>query len=114
MRVSSLLRAGSALALAALTACADQPATSPSDIGAAAPSEPSAASAEVAAIKPALARMNGRLAKERSHLRVTKAELRYYRKGYDEKSATVIFANDRSHTLSSDWVPGDPRRDGRV
>jgi hypothetical protein len=114
MRVSSLLRAGSALALAGLAACSEQPATSPSNAGAAGPAEPAAVSAEVAAIKPALARMNNRLAKARSNLRVAKAELRYYGKGYEEKSATVILANDRTHTLSSDWVPGDPRRDGRV
>jgi hypothetical protein len=114
MQLSSLLRAGGALALAGLAACSDQPATSPSDAGAAPSADPAAVSTEVAAVKPALARMNNRLVKARSNLRVLKAELRYWGKRYDAKSETVIFANDRTHTLVSEWVSGDPRRDGRV
>ncbi|HUQ14894.1 MAG TPA: hypothetical protein VM094_02480 [Gemmatimonadales bacterium] len=108
------MRAGSALALAGLAACADQPATSPSDVGAPALMKPSSGTAEVAVVKRSLARMNARLAAAGSNLRVAKAELRYLAKTYDERSPTIIFANDRTHTFPAEWVSGDPRRDGRI
>ena len=114
MRVSSFLRAGGALALAGLAACADQPATSPSDVGAPALAKPSSGSEQAAIVKRAMARMNVRLAAAGSKLRVGKAELRYLAKAYDARSPTEIIANDRTHTFPTEWVPGDPRRDGRI
>ena len=113
MRVSSVLRAGSLLAFAGLAACADQPATSPPD--ASGPSLAEASGSEPAIVgHPVLARINARLARARSNLRVGKAEIRYEAKAYDAQSSTVIFANDRTHTLPYQWVSGDPRRDGRI
>jgi hypothetical protein len=114
MRVSSLLRAGSFLALAGLAACAEQPATSPTD-GDAAPAMKSSGSEASAVVgHPLLTRINARLAKKRSNLRVAKAEVRYAAKAYSAKTSTEIFANDRTHKLPYQWVAGDPRRDGRI
>jgi hypothetical protein len=72
------------------------------------------ANGEVAKASPLLARTNARLAKVRSNLRVDRAEVLYAAKAYDAaRSPTLIFANDRTHTLSAEWVASDPRRDGR-
>ena len=116
MRVSSVLRAGRFLALAALAACAEQPATSPSDGGAPANAMKSSGSEAAAVVgHPMLARINARLARARSNVRVGKAELLYEAKAYNNaKTSTEIFANDRTHTLPYEWVSGDPRRDGRI
>jgi hypothetical protein len=104
MRVSSTLRAGRLLALAGLAACADQPATSPPDAGG--PALAKASDNEAAIVgHPVLARINARLARARSKLRVGKAEIRYEGKAYDAKSPTVIFANDRTHTLPTNGCP---------
>ncbi len=113
MRVSSLLRAGSALALAGLAACADHPATSPSDGDAPAQMKRSSSSTEIN-VKRMMARMNTNLARRGSNIRVGKAELRYLAKRYDPLSPTIIVANDRTHTFPAEWVVGDPRRDGRI
>ena len=114
MRVSSVLRAGSFLALAGLAACADQPATEPSDVGRPAFAKASSGSAAAVVGHPVLARINARLAAAGSSFRVGKAELLYEAKAYDGISSTEIFANDRTHTLPYQWVSGDPRRDGRI
>jgi len=113
MRVSSVLRAGSFLALAGLAACADQPATSPADVGGPALAKASGSEAAVVGNR-ALTRINARLAAAGSKLRVGKAEILYEAKAYDAKSPTAIFANDRTHRLPYQWVSGDPRRDGRI
>jgi hypothetical protein len=114
MRVSSVLRTGSFLALAGLAACADQPATQPSDVGGPAFAKASSGN-EVALVgHPLLTRINARLAAAGSNVRVGKAELLYEAKASDASSPTVIFANDRTHTLPYQWVSGDPRRDGRI
>jgi hypothetical protein len=114
MRVSSMLRAGSFLALAGLAACADQPATEPSDVGGPALAKTSSSSEAAVVGHPVLSRINARLARAGSKLRVGKAEIRYEAKAYNAKSSTEIFANDRTHTLPYQWVSGDPRRDGRI
>jgi hypothetical protein len=94
-----MLRAGSFLALAGLAACADQPATEPSDVsGPALAKAPSGSEAAVVG-HPMLSRINARLTRARSTLRVGKAEIRYEAKAYNAKSSTEIFANDRTHTL---------------
>jgi hypothetical protein len=95
-------------------ACAEQPATSPTD-GDAAPAMKSSGSEASAVIgHPLLTRINARLAKKRSSIRVGKVELLYAAKAYEAKSSTEIFANDRTHKLPYQWVSGDPRRDGRI
>jgi hypothetical protein len=115
MRVSHVFRAGSAIALAGLVACAEQP--SPTDVDArrmdGVESVKAPTNGEVAKASRLLAQMNTRLARARSKLRVDRAEVLYGAKGYEARSPTLIFANDRTHTLSSLWVAGDPRRDGR-
>jgi hypothetical protein len=113
MWVSRSLRLGSLLALAGLTACADQPATSPSDSDGPALAKVSGSSAAVVGHRK-LTRINNRLAAAGANLRVSKAELLYTAKGYDAQSPTEIFANDRAHTTVHQWVAGDPRRDGRI
>jgi hypothetical protein len=109
------MRAASALALAGLVACSDQPATSPSDAAGPALARTLKTSSDEKAVvgHPLLTRMNERLARTRSKLRVAKVELRY-RAGYDAESPSVIFANNRTHTTPYRWVEGDPRRDGRT
>jgi hypothetical protein len=114
MRVSSVLRAGSFLALAGLAACGDQPATSPSDADGPAFAKPASGSEEASVVRSAMTRMNARLARSGSKLRVGKAELRYVAKAFDARSPTEIIANDRTHTFPTEWVSGDPRRDGRI
>jgi hypothetical protein len=114
MRISSMLRAGNYLALAGLVACTEQPATSPTDDDAALAVKSSGGEASAIIGHPLLTRINARLAKEGSSLRVAKAELLYSAKAYNAKTSTEIFANDRTHQLPYQWVSGDPRRDGRV
>lgn len=118
MRVSTVMHVGCFLALAGLGACADQPATEPADVGAPAFARKAAdgsAGADVVRIgHPMLTRINRRLAARGSDLRVAKAELLYRAKGADPQSPTAIFTNDRTHVTAYQWVPGDPRRDGRI
>jgi hypothetical protein len=114
MRVSIVLQAGCFLALAGLAACGDQPATEPSAAGAPAFAQKSSDDEVTQVGHPLLTRINAQLAAAHSNVRVEKAEIRYEAKGYDAQSATVIIANDRTHLLGSQWVDGDPRRDGRI
>ena len=115
MRVSIVLQAGCFLALAGLAACGDQPATEPSAADAAGlreevvrrrgdPRRPPHADPDQ---RPA-----GGQALERSGSRRPRSGTRP--KWYDAQSATVIIANNRTHLIGSQWVPGDPRRDGRI
>jgi hypothetical protein len=118
MRVSHVLRAGSVIALAGLVACADQQSTSPSSpdarkFDAQEALKRSSGSDEVAAVSPALGRLNVRLAAAGSNLRIMKAEILYAAKGADEATSTLIFANNRVRGLIAEWVEGDERRDGR-
>ena len=119
MRVSHVLRAGSVIALAGLAACAEQPTTSPTDVGARKADgveavKRSPGSDDVVKVSALLQRMNVRLTAKGSNLRVARAEVLYGPKNYDAASPTVIVANDRNHKLPYQWVSGDPRRDGRV
>jgi hypothetical protein len=117
MQLSHVLRAGSVIALAGLIACAEQPTTSPTDVGARkvdgveSAKQPSG-SGEVAKVSPLLQRINARLAAKGSNLRIDRGELMYAAKAYDAASPTLIVANNRTHTLPYQWVPGDPRRGG--
>ena len=117
MHLSHVFRAGSAIALAGLVACAEQPTTSPTDVGArkvdgVESAKKAPGSDEVVKVSPLLKRINARLAAKGSNLRVDRGELLYGAKSYDAASPTVIVANDRTHTLPYQWVPGDPRRGG--
>ena len=114
MRVSNLFRAGSVLALAGLVACGEQRNTSPSDIDAPTAAMKASGSTEAAVLSRALAQMNQKLARAGSNMRVAKAEVLYEAKHYDAQSPTLVFANNRVRGLAYEWVPGDPRRDGRT
>lgn len=128
MQKPVLVRLGALAALVSIGACADAPvapnATPAVALAAAAGpqlavaagtttfvSDPS--SDESVAVSPFLADLDAQLEAAGSPLRVTKAELLVDGNTWDG-SSTVIIANNRSRGLSSEWVAGDPRRDGRV
>jgi hypothetical protein len=64
-------------------------------------------------VSPVLAELDARLAAAGSNLRVAKAEFIVDTSNWTGASQTLI-ANDRARGLGSEWVAGDPRRDGRV
>ena len=104
MHLSHVFRAGSAIALAGLVACAEQPTTSPTDVGArkvdgVESAKKAPGGDEVVKVSPLLKRINARLAAKGSNLRVDRGELLYGARSYDAASPTVIVANDRTHTL---------------
>lgn len=127
MQKPTLVRLGALAALVSVAACADAPvapnAATPAALASAAGpqlavagtntfvSDPS--SDESVAVSPFLADLDAQLEAAGSNLRVTKAELLVDGNTWDG-SSTVIIANNRSRGLSSEWVAGDPRRDGRV
>src|SRR6476661_630278 len=128
MQKPTLVRLGAFAALVSVAACADAPvapngATSAALASAAGPqlavagattfvSDPS--SDESVAVSPFLAGLDAQLEAAGSNLRVTKAELLVDGNTWDGVSSTVIIANNRTRGISSEWVAGDPRRDGRV
>ena len=118
MKLSRVLIPG-VLACAVLSACADEAPESP--VGAR-PVEGATMSAKAAesitiddggTVSDLLDGINADLAAKGAPLRAFKAELIVDPKEWDG-SSTTIFANDRVRGLSSEWVAGDPRRDGRV
>lgn len=121
MQTPNLFRLGALAALVGAAACADAPVAP--DAALAGPqlavagtttfvSDPS--SDESIAVSPLLADLDARLAAAGSKMRVTKAELLVDGNTWDGVSSTVIIANNRTRGISSEWVAGDPRRDGRV
>jgi hypothetical protein len=119
MRVGNVLRAGTVIAFAGLAACAEQQSTSPVESGlqqadAHAAAKRSSDAKEVFAVSPVLRKINARLARAGSDLRIARADVLYEAKAYDAESPTAIFANNRTHRLPYQWVAGDPRRDGRT
>lgn len=66
-----------------------------------------------ATVSPVLGELNTALAASGSKLRIAKAELLLDGSKADASSLTLI-ANDRSRGIGSRWVPGDPRRAGRI
>ena len=121
MQKPNLVRLGALAALVGAAACADAPVAPNAAV--AGPqlavasgtttlvSDPS--SDESVAVSPFLADLDAQLEAAGSNMRVTKAELLVDGNTWDG-SSTVIIANNRSRGLSSEWVAGDPRRDGRV
>ncbi|HEX2220420.1 MAG TPA: hypothetical protein VHG35_16570 [Gemmatimonadales bacterium] len=117
MRVANVLRSGSVIALMGLFACGDQQSTSPESDLQQADAHADAkklSGGEVTAVSPMLGKMNARLARAGSNLRVARADVLYGAKAYEAASPTVLIANNRTHTLAYEWVAGDPRRDGRT
>ncbi len=115
MRIRSAVHAGCTCAVIGLAACmGDQPTTPTTVNGPELAAAKAATSDDVVRVVPALDRINARLSARGANFRFATAEVIYAAKGYEAQSATVIIANDRFHQLSSQWVEGDPRREGRV
>ena len=121
MQKPNMIRMGAFAMLVGVAACADAPvAPNAADAGPQLAvagtttfvSDPS--SDESIAVSPLLADLDAQLAAAGSNIRVTKAELLVDGNTWDGVSSTVIIANNRARGLSSEWVAGDPRRDGRV
>lgn len=64
-------------------------------------------------VSPVLAALDAQLAAAGSNLRVAKAEFIVDTGNYVGGSQTLI-ADDRARGIGAQWVPGDPRRGGRV
>lgn len=97
-----------------VVACQDQPASPTANVdGSLRLAKSSAADdAAIEAIASAMGRVNAELASERAEYQVAVAE--YVTAGDDgEHMGQTVFANNRGNKqLSSDFVPGDPRRGG--
>jgi len=118
MRIHPLL---AVLIAGALTAgCTSEPLVSPSSSAAAVQTFSGNAARVQAAtpddppvVSPFLANLDASLAAAGSNLRVAKAEFIVDTSNWTGASQTLI-ANDRARGIGSEWVAGDPRRDGRV
>ncbi len=114
----NLLRMTAALAIMGAAACADSTPVTPT-LTAKAPSFTKATSAdnssgEVAVVSPYLAQLNADLEASGADYRIAKAELLMDGKRWDGVSSTLLIANDRFRGIGAEWVPGDPRRAGRI
>jgi hypothetical protein len=114
--MKNLMRAGSALALVVVASCGVDstpvaPAMSPTSANRALTAS---GSDEVASVSAFMGSLNDRLAASGAKVRVAKAELLMKANGWSGQSSTILLANDRYRGIGMEWVPGDPRRDGRV
>jgi len=121
MQKPNLVHVGAFAVLVGVAACADAPvAPNAAVVGpqlavagtTTLVSDPS--SDESTSVSPLLAQLDAQLEAAGSNMRVTKAELLVDGNTWDGVSSTVIIANNRTRGISSEWVAGDPRRDGRV
>lgn len=112
----NLSRAGSLLALVAVASCADiaPPVAPMMSVSAPARSTSAESSGEVALVNPYLEQLNAELEASGSDMRVIKAELLMDGNGWDGVSSTLVIADDRYRGIGAEWVPGDPRRGGRI
>jgi hypothetical protein len=112
----NLLRAGGLLALAGAASCGDTttPAAPAMSATTATHALTASGSDEVTRVSAAMATMNLRLAAGGAKVRVMKAEVLMKANGWNGLTSTIILANDRYRGIGMEWVPGDPRRDGRV
>jgi hypothetical protein len=69
---------------------------------------------EASEVSPVLASMNRQLAASGAKVRIAKAELIMDGATWNGATSTLVFASDRYRGIGAEWVPGDPRRDGRV
>lgn len=113
---SNLLRVSSVLALVGAASCSDTttPVAPTMKVGAATQSAASLSSGESSEVSPILAGLNVQLAAAHANVRIAKAELIMDATQWNGATSTIIFANDRARGIGAEWVPGDPRRDGRV
>lgn len=112
--MQSRLRALVLLSAVAVAACQEPIATTPDSAPSLAKARAAGTETEVVAVSSSLARLNARLAAAGSNLRIAKAELLVDAKAYSPASATTLIADDRTRGLDAAWVPGDPRRGGRI
>jgi hypothetical protein len=92
----------------AMSACAPE-STQPESAGAQDPAFARAAPATGDVVNAKLQEINAGLAAAGAHYGVDFAEISFGPNATSDKGQ-IIFANDRTHRLSSKWVPGDPRR----
>jgi hypothetical protein len=116
MRSTSVL---SAAALCLVSACSDSIPVEPTTAALSASSARASlktdpAAEQVAALNPALGGLVADLGIVDSNMSLMHAELLFGDYGNYAKSASLILANDRSRGIGAEWVPGDPRRAGRV
>ena len=110
-----LMSAGSLLALLGVASCTDvMPVTPTMSTTTANRAIASTGSEEASEVSPVLADMNRQLAASGANVRIAKAELIMDGATWNGATSTLIFASDRYRGITSEWVPGDPRRDGRV
>ena len=115
MQTPSPFRAGSALLLAGVIACADATPVAPTR----APTSASLAKAlaggtdDRVLVSPRIAELNAQLAEAGAKVRLSKVEL-LRNSGWNGVSSTLIVANDRARGVGAEWVKGDPNRDGRL
>ena len=115
---NSLLRMSGLLVFAGIAACGDITTVAPiaptMSVASATRSVAAEPSGEIATISPYLAQLNDELDAAGSDIRNAKAELLMDGNGWDGVSSTIVIANDRFRGIGAEWVPGDPRRAGRI
>lgn len=109
----------SAAALCLVSACADnipvQPTTAAlSAYSASASSVTDATSDQSVAVNTALNALVAELGIVDSGMALMGAELLFADYNSYAKSASLVLANDRVRGIGAEWVPGDPRRGGRI
>jgi hypothetical protein len=111
----NLIRAGSLLLLVSAASCVDTtpaaPRMSPSAASRSVSTTNATETSEVSAI---LGVMNLKLAASGAKVRIAKGEMIMDATQWNGATSTAIYANDRSRGIGAEWVPGDPRRDGRI
>lgn len=101
---------GAIAATLAFAACANdstQPAPAGGDANSPALAKTAAPGGDEVSAK--LAEINAGLAAAGAHYAVEFAEISFSKNATSDKGQ-IIYANDRTHRLTSKWVPGDPRR----
>jgi hypothetical protein len=118
MTHSRPIRWSAALALLGAAACADAPVPTspltPAGVDEARAAAGAGATDENYRVSPLLAQLDAQLAAAGANFRVVNASLRIAGLGWDGATSTVLIANNRSRGSLSEWVWGDPRREGRV
>jgi hypothetical protein len=113
--MKKLLPMGGLLALVAVAACSDVTPVTPTMSASSSTRALTASGAEEAiAGSEALTQLNARLAATGAKVRVAKAELLMDANSWNGVGATILVPMDRARGYGAEWVPGDPRRDGRI
>lgn len=71
------------------------------------------ASNEKVGYSPTIDKMNARLAALKARVRIASAQIHMSNK-WNGEGPTILVGKDRALGIGMEWVPGDPRRDGRV